>query len=103
EYLGSVSFEDEMVGPLAKCLAGDCNVQLENYEKGVTLYLKAADMRDNTFTTPYCLMKAAKLQMHLEDWEAALKSLERVEKDYKLTQYAANIDKEIARAKAAIK
>ena len=92
-----------MVAPLSKCLYGDCQVQLENYEDGITQYLKAANMRDNTFTTPYSLMKAAKVQMHLEDWEGALESLERVEKDYKLTLYAANIDKEIARVKAGIK
>ena len=52
-------------------------------------YLKAANLRDNTFTTPYALMKAAKVQMHIEDWDGALESLQRVKKDYKLTQYAA--------------
>lgn len=103
EYLGSVSFDDEMVAPLAKCLEGDCHVQLENYEDGIKAYLKAAKMRENTFTTPYCYMKAAKVQMHLEDYEGALKSYEAVKKDYTKTQYAANIDKEIARAKAGIK
>ncbi len=103
EYLGSVSFEDEMVAPLAKCLEGDCHVELDNLEDGVKAYLKAAKMRDNTFTTPYCYMKAAKAQMQLEDYEGALKSYEAVKKDYTKTQYAANIDKEIARAKAGLK
>lgn len=103
DYLKSVSFEDEMVAPLAKCLEGDCHVQLDNTEKAVQAYLKAAKMRDNTFTTPYSYMKAAKAQMAMEDYEGALASYEAVKKDYTKTQYAANIDKEIARAKAAIK
>ena len=55
EHLGNVSFDDEMVGPLAKCLEGDCQVQLDNFEEGISKYLKAANMRDNTFTSPYAL------------------------------------------------
>ena len=103
EYLGSVSFDDEMVAPLAKCLEGDCHVELDNIEKGVQAYLKAAKMRDNTFTTPYCYMKAAKAQMAIEDYEGALESFETVKRDYANTQYTINIDKEIARARASIK
>jgi TolA-binding protein len=103
EYLKSTSFDDEIIAPLARCLEGDCHVELENFEGGIKMYLKAATMRDNTFTSPYAYMKAAKVQMHIEDWDGALKTLQVVEKDYKLTQYAANIDKEIARVKAAIK
>lgn len=103
EYIQQVSFDDEMVAPLAMCLEGDCHVQMDNFEDGVSNYLKAANLRDNTFTTPYALMKAAKVQMHIEDWDGALESLQRVKKDYKLTQYAANIEKEIARVEAAIK
>lgn len=102
EYLSSVSFDDEMVAPLAKCLEGDCHVQLKNVEKGIELYLKAANMRDNSFTAPYCLMKAAKAQLSVEDYEGALKSFETIKKDYSKTQYAANIDKEIARARSAV-
>ena len=48
-------------------------------------------------------MKAAKVQMHIEDWDGALESLQRVKKDYKQTQYGINIVKEIARVEAAIK
>ncbi|MFT5725376.1 MAG: putative negative regulator of RcsB-dependent stress response [Bacteroidia bacterium] len=103
EYLESVSFDDEMVAPLARCLEGDCQVQLENFDAGLSMYLKAAKMRDNTFTTPYCYMKAARLQMKIEDWAGALKSLQVVEKEYKSSQYAINVDKEIAFVKAAIK
>ena len=73
------------------------------FEDGVSKYLKAANLRDNTFTTPYALMKAAKVQMHIEDWDGALESLQRVKKDYKQTQYGINIVKEIARVEAAIK
>jgi tetratricopeptide (TPR) repeat protein len=101
EYLESVSFDDEIVAPLSVCLQGDCMVELDRIEEGASLYMKAANMRDNKFTAPYCLSKAARAYSAIEDWDNALKAYERINEDYKETQYAAEIEKYIARVKAA--
>lgn len=101
-YLDNVSFEDQIVAPLAICLKGDCKVELDDVEGGAALYEKAAKLRDNSFTAPYCYTKAAKAYAYIGDWESSLKMLEVIKKDYSETQFASDIDKEIARAKAAI-
>ncbi len=100
-YLENTSFEDEVVAPLAVCLIGDCNVELNNVETGAEYYLKAAKMRDNSFTAPYCYAKAARALSKVGDWEGALEAYEIIKKDYSETQFASEIEKEIARAKAA--
>lgn len=99
EHLEDVSFDDEIVAPLAKCLLGDCKVELGDLEEGAKIYMAAAKMRDNDYTAPYALSKAARVYAELGDWEASLEALESIREDYKETQFAADIDKEIARAK----
>ncbi len=101
EYIESVSFDDEIVAALAVCLEADCYVELDDVEKGAELYMKAAKVRTNEFTTPYSLNKAAIAYTSIGEHEKALKAYEAIKKDYNNTQYSANIEKFIARAEAA--
>ncbi len=101
-YLNNVSFDDEIIAPLAVCLKGDCNVELENLEEAASLYMKAAKMRDNKFTAPYSYAKAARVYAKLGDWQSALDAWTVVSEDYNDTQFARGVDKEIARAQAAL-
>ncbi|MBO6517039.1 MAG: hypothetical protein JJ975_10865 [Bacteroidia bacterium] len=103
EYLENVHFEDEIVAPLAVCLIGDCHVQLDDLATGAEYYLKAAKMRDNSFTAPYSYAKAARALSAAEDFAGAVEALEMIKKDYSETQFAREIDKEIAMAKASMK
>jgi tetratricopeptide (TPR) repeat protein len=101
-YLKNASFDDEIIAPLAVCLQGDCNVELENLEEAASLYMKAAKMRDNKFSTPYCYAKAARVYSKLGNWQDALDAWTVISEDYNDTQFARGVDKEIARAKAAL-
>lgn len=101
DFLKSSSFSDEIVAPLSICLRGDCHVELDDLEKAAELYMKAAKLRENDFTTPYAYNKAALVYSALEDHESELEVLEVIAKDYKETQFAADIEKRIAKAKAA--
>jgi len=98
-YLEDAQFGDRIVGPLAKCLVGDCYSQMEQYDQAASAYMKAAKMDDNNFTAPYALTKAARVYEHLGNWSEAVDIYETIKEDYSETEYANQIDKYIARAK----
>jgi len=99
-YLEDVDFSDRIVGPLAKCLVGDCYSQMEQYEKAADAYMKASGMDDNNFTAPYALTKAARVYEHLGNWSEAADIYQTIKDDYSDTEYANQVDKYIARARA---
>lgn len=101
DHLKKVDFDDEMVGPLSRCLIGDSHVELDNLESAGKAYMKAAGMSQNDFTTPYALLKAARVYSSLEQWDKALKSLKTIQSDYSNSRFAEDIDKLIARAETA--
>lgn len=98
-YLEDAEFDDMIVGPLAKCLVGDCYSEMEQYDKAASAYMKAADMDDNNFTAPYALRKAARVHEHLGNWDKAVTIYERIKEDYSETEYASQVEKYIARAR----
>lgn len=97
-YLEDANFDDMMVGPLAKCLLGDCYAELERYEEAAKAYMKAAEKNKNDFTTPYALRKAARAYEKTENWSKAADAYRRIKKDYPDTEFAQYIEKYIARA-----
>ncbi|MCB9261617.1 MAG: hypothetical protein H6607_04515 [Flavobacteriales bacterium] len=102
EYIDKVDFDDEILAATVIGLKGDCYVEMDDVKKGAEYFMKAANKRDNLFTTPYHLQKAARAYMFLNDSKSALKALERIKEDYNKTYYAADIDKEIEMAKAGM-
>jgi len=101
DYLKKVDFDDEMVGPLSRCLIGDCHVELDDLESAAKSYIKAARMSDNDFTTPYAHQKASRVYSSLGQWDKALKSLQVIQSEYGSTRFAEDIEKLIARAETA--
>lgn len=102
EYVNKVSFSDELLSPLVYVLQGDCYSEMEDYEKAVKKYMKAANMHDNEFTTPYALQKAAIVYRELDQWEKALGVYERIRDDYGKTRFAEDIDKFVSMAQARV-
>lgn len=100
DYLKKVSFSDDIVGPLAKTLEGDCYSELGEYEKAASAYMNAADMADNDFTSPYALRKAGTVYSELEQWDKAYKVYSRIQDDYDGSHYAREIEKFVAKTKA---
>lgn len=99
-YLKDANFDDMMVGPLAKCLLGDCYAELERYDEAAKAYMKAADKNKNDFTTPYALRKAARAFEKSGDWAKASNAYKRIKAEYPDTEFAQYIEKYIARAEA---
>lgn len=82
EHLDDFESDDEILAPLAKGGIGDAFLQLDQPEEALSYYEEAATMRDNNFTAPKFLLKAAMTAISLGDGEAAEEYLTRIEREY---------------------
>lgn len=100
EFLGKYSGNDEIIAPIAVGAIGDCNMELNKLDEAVKYYLKAADLKNNSLTSPLYLNKAGFTYEQKGDYEQALKTYERIQKEYSKSAEAKEIEKTIARVKA---
>lgn len=100
DYLEDFDSDDQIVGPMAEGAIGDANMELGDNEAALKHYLKAADMKDNQFSTPLFLMKAGWTYEIMGNYAEALKLYERIRTDYYKSVEWRDIEKYIARAKA---
>jgi len=103
EFLSKYSKKDKVLGSLALGATGDAYVESGNTDKGLSLYLEAADFGSNSFNTPIFLMKAAEIYELNGKFPEALKLYERIQKEYPESTEGTSIDKYIARVKLLIK
>lgn len=101
EYLKDFSSSDVMVSSMALGAIGDCYRELNESEKAVEYYIKAARRRPNNFTTPIFLKKAAlTLEEDLNNLEKAIALYAEIERDYPGTREGQEITKYLYRARA---
>jgi len=103
DFLSKYSKKDKVIGSLALGATGDAYVESGNTDKGLSLYLEAADFGGNSFNTPIFLMKAAEIYELNGKFPDALKIYERIQKEYPESSEGTSIDKYIARVKLLIK
>lgn len=103
DFLNKYSKKDKVLGSLALGATGDAYVETGDTDKGVSLYLEAADFAENSFNTPLFLMKAAEIYELNGKFPDALKLYERIQKEYPESTEGTSIDKYIARIKLLIK
>lgn len=101
EYLGKFKSDDEILGPVAKGAIGDAFSDLNQPEDAFEYYEKAANLRDNSFTTPLFLFKAANTALDLGKNKKALAMFEKIKKSYPKSEEAKNIDIYINKARFA--
>jgi len=92
--------DSEVLGPVATGAMGDATLEMGKQEDAVALYLKAAKMNENKFTTPLYLMKAGGVYEDLKNYDIALKVYEQIKSDYVTSTEGREIEKYIARVKA---
>ncbi|MBC8266650.1 MAG: tetratricopeptide repeat protein [Flavobacteriales bacterium] len=98
EYLGDFSSDDIILSTLALGCIGDAYLELENNEKALKYYEKAANNTDNDFTTPRYLLKQAFVLEMNEEYNGALNIYNQIKEDYSKSLIAQDIEKYIARA-----
>ncbi|MDB4061811.1 CDC27 family protein [Vicingaceae bacterium] len=102
DALNQFDGDDEILATLAIGAKGDALLELENTDKAIDQYEKAANRKTNEFTTPLFLMKAARAQELLGDYKAAAENYTKIKEEYKKSPEANDIDKFIARAEAKL-
>lgn len=103
DFLQNFSSDDEILGPVAKGVIGDIFSDINQPKDALSYYLKAANLKDNDFSTPLYLFKAGNTAMDLNKFDQALKAFSRIKKDYPSSEEGKNIDIYISKATYASK
>jgi tetratricopeptide (TPR) repeat protein len=101
DMLDGFSTDNDLVGPLATGLKGDAYVELNDLDKGASLYMKAAGQSHNKITAPIFLKKAGIAFEELKSYDNAIRAYEKIKLEYAESSEAQDADKFIARATAA--
>lgn len=92
---------DGLIGPVMKHGAmGDAYSELNQMDKAMEFYKKAAEGSDNELLTPYYLKKLALLHELQNEVDKALEIYKSIKSKYPNSNEALSIDKYIARAEA---
>jgi tetratricopeptide (TPR) repeat protein len=102
-YLEKFKAEDELLGPVAKGAIGDAFSDIGQPEDALEYYLKAANLKDNNFSTPLFLFKAGNTAMDLGEYEKAKEIFSRIKEDFTDSEEGKNIDVFINKATFASK
>lgn len=100
EYLEKASFTDEIMSSMIIGLRADCYSELGDLAKAADTYMKAAQKRENLYTSPMYLMKAGLHFEEVKKWEEAVKAYTMIKEKYKESRQAQLSMKYIARAMA---
>jgi tetratricopeptide (TPR) repeat protein len=100
DYLEDFSTDDLLVAPVAKGATGDAYSELGNKEKAVKLYLEAAKLNNNAFTSPIYYLKAGKTYEVLGKKDEALATYQIIKEKFAESNEGRTIDKYIARLNA---
>lgn len=98
--LSDFSSDDVMLSAIALGAIGDCYSELNDFEKAVDYYEKAANINQNNVTTPVYLFKAGVTLESMNEYEKAAKMYQTIKKEYAASNEGRDIDKYIARAEA---
>ena len=101
QYLSKFNSNDELLGPTALGAIGDAFADIDQTEDALEYYEKAANKKDNEFTTPLFLFKAAKTLMDLGQFSKAEKIFTQIKEKFPKTDFVKDIDKYIYSAKYA--
>lgn len=97
DALEDVTFNDLVLGAVAKGALGDAYYELGKVDKAISAYKSAVNHSNNNFTAPVYLKKLASAQEDAKDFEDAIESYKRIKTDFPESREANDIDKYIAR------
>ena len=98
DYLEDFSSDDIVLSSLAIGCIGDAYLELDDQDKAMSYYKKAANNHENEFTTPRFLMKQATIHELQGNYDDALEIYNLINNDYRQSREGQNVAKYIARA-----
>jgi tetratricopeptide (TPR) repeat protein len=96
DYLEDFKTEDLLLAPVVLGATGDAYSELGNKEKAVKLYMEAAELNPNAFTSPIYYLKAGNLYEALGAKDKALAAYKVIKDKYSESNEGRTIDKYIA-------
>jgi tetratricopeptide (TPR) repeat protein len=103
ENLKKFDSEDELVATVALGAVGDAYIELGQLEEGLEFYLKAAERKNNDFTSAVFLKKAGLVYEEMGEYKKALEVYERIESQYPKSEESRDIEKYITSVKIKMK
>lgn len=100
DYLENFKTDDLLLDPIALGATGDAYYELGNKEKAVKLYIEAAELDPNSFSSPIYYLKAGNLYEVLGSKDKALTAYQVIKDKYAESDQGRTIDKYIARLTA---
>jgi tetratricopeptide (TPR) repeat protein len=97
-YLNDFKSKDELLAPIAKGAIGDAFTDINQPKDALEYYEEAAKMRENAFTSPFYLFKAANTAFELGNFEKAITYFTKIKDEYPSSSEAVNIDLYINKA-----
>lgn len=97
KLLEGVKLKDTYGPAMALGLQGDCYSEMGKYKDAMDMYIDAAEVNENEWTTPTYLFKAGQVAEEIKDLEKAKELYERINQDYYMFGQQKSIDKYIAR------
>ncbi len=101
--LEGTKFNDTYLSSMSIGLQADCQSEMKNYDEAYELYMKAAGINENEFTTPMYLFKAGLCAEKMKKYEDASSCYTKIKDDYATFSSQKNIEKYEARAFNKIK
>ena len=101
KYLEQFNSDDELVGPVALGAIGDAFADINQPEQALEYYIKAANKKDNAFTTPLFLQKAGFTAMELKNFGKAEALFTQIKEEYASSEQGKDAEKYINAAKYA--
>lgn len=101
EYLEKFNSDDEMLGPISLGAVGDAFADVNQPEEALEYYVKAANRKNNGFTTPLFLYKAGLTAMELKQFDKAESLFTKIKEKYPTSDQGRDIEKFINAAKYA--
>lgn len=99
--LKKFSTKEAVVSSMALGATADAYMELEQMDKALDYYIRAADKAPNNFTSPIYLMRAGEVSEAMGNTKKALELYKRVRADYKTTAEGQAAEKYIARVTAS--
>ena len=96
--LEGVKASDTYVSAMSVGLQADCHSEMKDFEKAGSMYLNAAKINANDFTSPMYLYKAGLCAEKVKDFEKAVEAYTMIKDDYPTYASQKGIEKYIARA-----
>ena len=102
DYLKSFKGKDVLVSSMALGAMADAYMELDKVAEAAATYVKAANESANTLTSPMYLLRAGMAYEMIGDYQQALNAYNEIKKEYPSSNEGFSIEKNIARATAAM-